>query len=232
MKLSSRLLSCAALVRPGGVAADVGTDHGHLAIHLLKTGTCPHVFATDLREMPLEAARRNASRFGVTEQMTFCRTDGVSALPLEEIDTVICAGMGGDTIMGIMEDAGPRWRPSLQWVLQPQSAVNDLRRWLSEQGLSVGRELLSRDGNFVYTAMEVRMGGGRPLSPGEQFLPPWLLHGGDPLLPAYFQRVKAGVLQSVQGLHRARNPRPDTLNYYESALKALEEMEEAYDLGK
>ncbi len=226
MKLSSRLLSCAALVRPGSVAADVGTDHGYLAIHLLEAGICPHVFASDLREMPLAAARRSAERAGMTEHMTFCLSDGLKGLPMERIDTVICAGMGGDTILGILKE--PEAVRGKQLVLQPQSAVNELRRRLSERGFSILRERLSQDGKFLYTAMEVRLGGGRPLSPGEQFVPRTLWD--DPLLPAYFARTMASVRQSVEGLRRAKQPKPETLCYYETALRELERMEKEYDL--
>lgn len=230
MKLSSRLLSCAGLVQRGSVAADVGTDHGYLAVYLLKEGICPHVYAADLREQPLAAARRSAARAGVADRMTFCRCDGLEGLPVERLGTVVCAGMGGDTILGILERARENWRPSLQLVLQPQSAVNVLRRWLGEQGFSVLREVLSRDGRFIYTAMEVSWGGGVPLSPGQQFMPRSLMERGGELLRPYFYLVKDSVSRSVQGLRQARTPQPESLAYYESALRELEEMEEQYGL--
>ena len=47
--ISNRLLLCAALVPPGSRAADIGTDHGYLAVHLLREGVCPFVTAADLR---------------------------------------------------------------------------------------------------------------------------------------------------------------------------------------
>lgn len=50
MKLTNRLLACAALVTPGNAVADIGTDHGYLPIYLLTKGICPNVLAADLQE--------------------------------------------------------------------------------------------------------------------------------------------------------------------------------------
>ena len=225
MKLSSRLLSCADLVRRGNVAADVGTDHGYLALYLLEKGICPKVYASELREQPLMAARRSAAKAGVRENIVFCLSDGLRELPLEELQTVICAGMGGDNMISILSAAPQVRSGDYQLILQPQSAGNDLRRWLSRQGFSICREKLSRDGKFLYTAMEVSFGGQEELSPGQQFISPALLSSGDPLLPDYLARVRAGVEQSVRGLHRARNANPAALQYYETALAELADME-------
>ena len=56
--LSSRLLACAAFVRPGERVADVGCDHGYLSLHLLQSGVAGYVYASDVREGPLGSARR------------------------------------------------------------------------------------------------------------------------------------------------------------------------------
>lgn len=58
--LSARLACCAAMVRPGAAVADVGTDHGYLAIYLLQQQIASQVIAADLRAKPLEKARQNA----------------------------------------------------------------------------------------------------------------------------------------------------------------------------
>ena len=61
--ISNRLLLCAEFVPRGTRAADIGTDHGYLAVYLLREGICPFVTAADLREQPLQKARENAARF-------------------------------------------------------------------------------------------------------------------------------------------------------------------------
>lgn len=65
----------------GTRAADIGTDHGYLAVYLLREGICPFVTAADLREQPLQKARENAARFGVSENMQFFLSDGLQSIP-------------------------------------------------------------------------------------------------------------------------------------------------------
>ena len=232
MKLSSRLLSCASMVRPGGVAADVGTDHGYLAVYLVEQGICPVVFASDIREEPLSAARRSAEKAGLTEQIRFCLSDGLRELPVSGIDTVICAGMGGENIIHILESEPKVFDPEKQLILQPQSKTAELRRWLGENGFSVRRESLSQDGKFIYTAMEAEYGSGGPVPPVEQYMPEALLRSGNPLVPAYFSRVKQGVLMTVEGLRQAKTADPEQLRFYEEVLAGLTEMEADYGLCK
>ena len=233
IKLSDRLRSCAELVKPGNIAADVGTDHGYLALYLLEQNICPAVFASDLREGPLNAARRSAAREGVSDRITFVRSDGLQALPLSEIHTVICAGMGGDTIQGILSAAPGVRDPGKQLILQPQSKAPELRKWLLQNGFSVLRERLSRDGKFLYTAMEVRFTGEEKLlSPGQAVLPPWLAGSGDPLLPAYIARVRMGAAQTVSGLRRAKQTNQALLAEYEEIDAYLLEMEAHYASSK
>ena len=38
LPISKRLMACAAWVDPGQRVADIGTDHGYLAIYLLRSG--------------------------------------------------------------------------------------------------------------------------------------------------------------------------------------------------
>ena len=103
--ISNRLLLCAALVPPGSRAADIGTDHGYLAVHLLREGVCPFVTAADLREQPLQKARENAARFGVADRMQFLLSDGLQSIPPDAAGTIVMAGMGGDLMVRILEAA-------------------------------------------------------------------------------------------------------------------------------
>lgn len=84
--ISNRLLLCAEFVPRGSRAADIGTDHGYLSIYLLREGICPFVTAADLREQPLQKARENAARFGVSEKCSFsCRTACRASRPMRRI---------------------------------------------------------------------------------------------------------------------------------------------------
>ncbi len=224
MKLSSRLQACAELVRKGNVAADIGTDHGHLPIYLLKNGICPRILAADLREKPLNAARRNARLAGIKENLEFYLSDGLAGVPLEGVGTIICAGMGGDTIIEILGNAAAL-PDNVQLILQPQTDAPRLRAFLGRKGYGIRRETFARDGNFVYTIMETCPGGGQPLSPGQCYRPQGETDRNSPLYRDYMTRVKNGLDQTVQGIRRAKVIDAARLQWFELAQKQLTELE-------
>lgn len=228
MKLSSRLSACADFVIPGNVVVDVGTDHGHLPIYLLEQGISPRVLAADLREKPLQFARENALACGIGENISFYLSDGLLDIPRGDFRTVICAGMGGETIANILEGAKDIWDPAYQFILQPQSAPYELREYLGRNGFRILGERLARDGRFVYTVMNVIWGDGVPLEPGQCFRPQGTVARDDQLYRDHITRVIKNLSMTVQGLQKAAERDEDKLARYELALKELLELEENY----
>ena len=185
--LSKRLQACAELIRPGDRVADVGCDHGYLGIHLLQKEIASSVIAADVRTMPLQSAKDNAEKFGVRDRMEFYLSDGVSLLP-HDFSVLVCAGMGGDTIISILE-AAPWLRDThYRLILQCQTRTPLLRHYLSENGWSVTTENVLRDGHFLYTVMEVCRDPDAPkLTPGQWFFTPALLKNRSKELAEYYQ---------------------------------------------
>lgn len=228
--ISDRLLCCATLVPPNACVADIGCDHGYLGIWLLRQGIASYVYACDLREKPLEKAKANSVSYGTADRMAFHVADGLSALEAGTVDTVVCAGMGGDNIACILEAAPWVRDPAYTLILQPQTSGNDLRRWLGENGFSIQREALVQDGGFLYFTLVARYGGGRALTPGQQYLSPQLLACGSELLPAYFDRVLHALERTVSGISRSTATENQArLAYYQRALEEVREMREQYD---
>ena len=228
--ISKRLLCCAAMVPPGAKVADVGCDHGYLGIHLLRNCGAAYVAATDLRPLPLQKARENAARFGTDSCMEFHVSDGLMKIKAGQVDTVVCAGMGGDTIAAIL--GGTPWvrDPKIRLILQPQSSGNDLRRWLGENGFSIVQERLVEDGRFLYAVMEVRFGGGVPLSPGAQYASPQLLRSEPELVRRYLARLETSLQSTVAGIAQAKDPQNlERLQYYQTALTEITEMRRQYE---
>ena len=141
LPVSARLECCAGLVPQGARAADIGADHGYLGISLLLSGRAEFVHASELREQPLRRAMENALRFGVADRMRFSRADGLDAIDPNEVDTIVCAGMGGDLIAQILDRC--RWvrDPRYTLILQPQSSGNDLRRKLGMSIIMITHDL-------------------------------------------------------------------------------------------
>ena len=228
LPISKRLLCCASMVQPGSRVADIGTDHGYLGIYLLQSGAARHVIACDLRKDPLENARRNAKLFGVDGEMKLRLSDGLEKILPDEVDTVVMAGMGGDLIQKILSQCPWRKREGLQFILQPQSAGNVLRRWLCEDGFEIRREEPVQDGHFLYTVMDIRQGEPAPLTPGTEYASPALLASGIPLVGNYLARVENALQETVRGLTNAEKQRPERLSYFRQALLEIQEMRKNY----
>lgn len=228
LPISKRLLCCASMVQPGSRVADIGTDHGYLGIYLLQSGAARHVIACDLRKDPLENARRNAKLFGVDGEMELRLSDGLEKILPDEVDTVVMAGMGGDLIQKILSQCPWRKREGLQFILQPQSAGNVLRRWLCEDGFEIQREEPVQDGHFLYTVMDIRQGEPAPLTPGTEYASPALLASGSPLVGNYLARVETALQETVRGLTNAEKQRPERLAYFGQALLEIQEMRKNY----
>ena len=228
LPISKRLLCCASMVQPGSRVADIGTDHGYLGIYLLQSGAARHVIACDPRKDPLENARRNAKLFGVDGEMEFRLSDGLEKILPDEVDTVVMAGMGGDLIQKILSQCPWRKREGLQFILQPQSAGNVLRRWLCEDGFEIQREEPVQDGHFLYTVMDIRQGEPAPLTPGTEYASPALLASGSPLVGNYLARVENALQETVRGLTNAEKQRPERLAYFGQALLEIQEMRKNY----
>lgn len=217
LPISQRLLACCGYIDPGARVADVGCDHGYLSIYLLQTGLAARVYASDIRPGPLACARRNGEKYSLTEKLSFFLSDGLQSVP-RDFDTLVCAGMGADVIISILE-AAP-WLRSRQYklILQCQSKSPALRRYVSETGWIIRRERVLRDGRFLYTVMELLWEPGTALTPGQCYISPALLETKDPLLPEYIRWVTEHLGLSVAN-------QPDISPREKSAYEELKKLE-------
>lgn len=156
-RLDDRLAAAFAYVRPGHAAADIGCDHGKLTAALAGSGRCPLVLACDLRPDPLEKARRLCAPYGEKVQ---CRLgNGLSVVAPGEVEDIIIAGMGAETIIEILE-AAPWVRDTrYNLVLVPATKHSILRRWLARNGFALVRETLCQAAGRWYAVMNARFAG-------------------------------------------------------------------------
>ena len=217
LPLSTRLLACAGFVNKGDRVADIGCDHGYLSIHLLTQGIARSCIASDVAKGPLQSAKDNARKFGVQENITFHLSDGVQSIP-RDFDTLVCAGMGGDTMIHILESAPWLRDEKYRLILQCQSKRPELRKWLYENGFAIRRETLAKDGKFCYPVTEVVYAPGESLKGAEFYITPALRASGSPLLPEFYDRVVGGIRTSVEGLSRTGGEK------YEEMKAVLEEL--------
>lgn len=156
-RLDARLAAAAAFVRQGAVAADIGCDHGKLSAWLAGSGRCPLVFACDLRPGPLQKARENCARFG--EKIVFRLGGGLSVLAPGEVQDIVIAGMGAETIIEILEAAPWVFDAEYNLVLVPATKHSLLRRWLARRGFAMMGETLCCAAGRWYAVMNARYTG-------------------------------------------------------------------------
>lgn len=196
--LSPRLQMCCSFVAPGSRIADVGCDHGYLSIWLLTHGIARSAIAADINQQPLLSAVGNAEKFGVRDKMEFYLSDGVAAVP-RDFDTLICAGVGADTMVSILSAAPWLQNGNYKLILQCQSKTPMLRRYLSESGWRIARESVLRDGRFLYTVMALDREPAQPLTPGQWHFSPALLENPTKETAEYYRRTLGKLRLAVAG---------------------------------
>ena len=211
LPISDRLLACCNFVAKGDRVADIGCDHGYLGIHLLTNCIATHMIEADVAPGPLDSARKNAKKYGVESAMTFCLSDGVKDSP-RDFDTLVCAGMGGDTMVHILTDAPWLKNKQYRMILQCQSKSPMLRKYLDKNGWRITVETVLKEGKFLYTIMAVCYEPEYPrLAPGTCHFPPALLENPSDKVPAYFAWVKKGLEITLS--HQADAEKQEALDY-------------------
>ena len=148
--IGARLLSAAELVRQGAVFADVGTDHAYLPLFLLSQKKISRAICSDINEGPLNSARENAAKAGLSDSIEFILADGAAALAGKGITDYAICGMGGELIASIIERARHLRKTEVNLILQPMSRHGHLRKFLSLNGYEIKCESYSRDGGKYY----------------------------------------------------------------------------------
>ena len=199
-RLPPRLAAISALVPDGARLADVGTDHALLPIRLLLDGKIQSAVATDIRPGPLSRAKENAYAAGV-QDLSCVLCDGLTGVSPDSVDTVVIAGMGGETIIHILSQAPWTKAGSTLLLLQPMTKQEDLRRWLNENGYAQSAERLVRDKDYLYPVFTVFGGEQPPLTIAE-------IYGGvdievDPLAGEYLDQRIRRLSQAEAGLRKS-----------------------------
>ena len=129
--------------------ADIGTDHGYLAVELIVRGKAKHVIAGDVHKGPLESAKFYVKSRGLSDVIDCRLGDGLQVTRKGELNGAICCGMGGFLMRDIVEE-GPE--PLEFYVLQPQNGQAELRQYMVEKGYRIVKEIIMKDVGKLYTA--------------------------------------------------------------------------------
>jgi tRNA (adenine22-N1)-methyltransferase len=126
-RLSARLRAVLDLIPARGSVADVGSGHGRLAAALAWTGR--RVIATERTPSTVGGLRRDLSRLGTVLPVRM--GEGLQAMQPGEVDTVVIAGLGGRSVLRILEQG--EWLPR-RLVLQPMQDQEMVAEWIAARG--------------------------------------------------------------------------------------------------
>lgn len=118
---------------------DVGTDHGYLPIYLALYKKCKTITACDINQDPLEKAKKNISRYNLSDKINLVLSDGLKNIKNEQADEIIIAGIGGELIAEIIE-ACPYIREKIL-ILQPMTKIEYLREYLYDSNFEIIKEI-------------------------------------------------------------------------------------------
>ena len=148
--MDSRLRTIMDFVPIGSRVADIGTDHGYLAIELIKSKIAISVIASDKNAGPLEAARKNIKAAEVEGDIDLRLGDGLQSINTGEVNVICIAGMGGALICEILT-ASPEVTAQVdKIILQPMNAVEKVRQWVSLNGWNIEDEDLAEVDGIIY----------------------------------------------------------------------------------
>lgn len=156
--LHKRLAMVTEMIRTGQSVADIGADHAQLAIYLALNNIAPRVIIGELSDGPYNRACLAVKGSTVNDRIEVRQGNGLQVLARGEVDRVVLAGMGGDTIVDILAHDWDKAASFQGYVFQPMSKAEVLRQRLASRGWIIEDERLVQEHGYIYLAINGRPG--------------------------------------------------------------------------
>ena len=206
---------------------DVGTDHGYLPIALAQSGYIGNIIASDINSAPLSKAIYNAEQAGIQDRIQFRLCDGLEGCNPAEIDTIVIAGMGGDTICGILDRAEWCMSDKYTLILQPMTKAEILRYWLVNNGFVITSEERTKENGTIYQIIVAVFDCNSTLTDAELFTGNAKLRK-DEYFAEELDILLKRFIKAVDGMKNV--PRKySQWKLYDSIIRQLEEMRSEYE---
>ena len=196
------------MVSVGNVLADIGTDHAYVPIALIQQKKIPRAIAMDVNAGPLHHASENIAMCQLEDYIETRLSDGVWGLTVNEADSILIAGMGGELTIRILTEGEEVCRNAKELILQPQSELRKVRKFLREHKYKIiDEDMILEEGKY-YPMMKVI-----PVEedtfwkdkPEDIIVPcdmygPILLKNGNPTLRKFLVKQHKQLTKILQGL--------------------------------
>ncbi|MBQ6427610.1 MAG: tRNA (adenine(22)-N(1))-methyltransferase TrmK, partial [Oscillospiraceae bacterium] len=149
---------------------------------------------------------------------------GLALCPPDAVDTVLIAGMGGDTICGILDRAEWLFSGTYRLVLQPMTHAEVLRFWLVHNAFQITREAVIAEGEHVYQMFCASPGKDRAYTDAEYLTGnrACVSLGDDRRL--LLQHERARLRKKTTGMQKAGQEDSPAFRFYKNILLELEDL--------
>ena len=179
-KLSKRLEVVANYIQDNSKIVDIGCDHGLLSIYLAEKYENIKIIASDINKNALSSAIKNIKNTNLENRIETRLGSGLEVISPEEIDTVVIAGMGANTIIGILKYSQNKLVNVKNIIVQSNTDLYFLRKNITSIGYYIEDETLVEDKNIIYTVIKFTKGR-KKYNYKELYLGPVLLQKNDRL---------------------------------------------------
>lgn len=200
LTLGPRLKTAVEFVRKNKTVADVGTDHAYLIAYLILNDISPFGYACDINPNPLKKALATIKEYNIENKIELVLCNGLDKISAESVDDVVIAGMGGETIVSILDACPWSKNKDKHYILQPMSKASDLRKYLCENGFEIEKESAVIDSDKLYAVMSVFYTGNKTI-PTDLFCEIGrVAENNDDVSKAYIKNRASSILKKAEGI--------------------------------
>ncbi len=222
MRLSDRLQTIANFIPKNTIVGDIGTDHGYIPIYLIENEISKKVIATDISKNSLDKIINCVKGTKYEKDIDMRLGDGLDPIKPFEVDTVVIAGMGGLLIRDILDKDKDKRDSITNFILQPNIATEELRKYLYENNFEiVDEKLVKEDGKF-YEVIWAKKGKAYVDQDIYYEIGEKLLANRDPLLEEFLNnriQMNEEILKELEGKETQR-----TMDRYRELTENIREL--------
>lgn len=175
INLSSRLKLISEFVPLNSKVMDIGCDHGLLDIYLYQNKIVKKIIASDINFSALNNAIENIKANKLEKEIETRLSDGLENIhPEDEIDTLVIAGMGSNTIVNMLKKDIKKLDKIKTIIIQSNTKLEFLRSEIVKLNYYITDEAIVEDNKKIYIVIKF-IKGRRKYTKKELYFGPILL---------------------------------------------------------
>ena len=155
INLSSRLKLISEFVPLNSKVMDIGCDHGLLDIYLYQNKIVKKIIASDINFSALNNAIENIKANKLEKEIETRLSDGLENIHAEdEIDTLVIAGMGSNTIVNMLKKDIKKLDKIKTIIIQSNTKLEFLRSEIVKLNYYIADEAIIEDNKKIYIVIK------------------------------------------------------------------------------